>query len=61
MKTIFELDSLAFPLKVERSSRGYRVTYGQQVVNNLTYKEAAHELGECIFHALGCEGLMEDE
>ena len=35
------------------------VTYGSQVKDNLTYAEAARELGSCIMHALACEGHVE--
>lgn len=61
METIFTLDSLAYPITVEREKRAYRVKYGARVVGGLSYEEAAHELGECIFHALACEGkTLED-
>lgn len=36
----------------------YRVVYGQQTKPFLDYTEAAHELGECIMHALQCEGRL---
>lgn len=62
MKTIFTLDSLAYPITVERGERAYNVKYGAHVARRLAYEEAAHELGECIFHALACEGkTLEDE
>lgn len=61
METIFTLDSLAYPIAVERGWRTYNVKYGAHVVRRLSYVEAAHELGECIFHALTCEGkTLED-
>ena len=56
METIFTLDSLAYPIAVERGWGTYNVKYGAHVVSGLSYEEAAHELGECIFHALACEG-----
>lgn len=60
METIFTLDSLAYPITVERG-RTYSVKYGAHVVRRLSYVEAAHELGECILHALACEGkTLED-
>lgn len=50
---------LVFDIKVEQSAHGkFRVTYGKQVRRDLDYVEAAHELGECIFHALACEGKV---
>ena len=61
METVFRLDSFGFPITVERGERTYRVKYGAHVVSRLSYVEAAHELGECIFHALACEGkTLED-
>jgi len=35
------------------------ITSGKQVKMGLTRTEAAHELGECIFHALECAGKLE--
>lgn len=37
----------------------YTVVYGQAVKTGLDYKDAAAELGECIFHALQCEGELD--
>ena len=60
MKTIYENTALAFPVKLEMLHSGrFRVTYGQQIRTNLTYAEAAKELGECIMHALGCDGAFD--
>lgn len=53
-----------FPVKVsqhEDAKKLFRVTYDQQVKDNLTYTEAAHEFGECVFHALACEGELDNE
>lgn len=44
----------------QRASKLFRVTYGKQVQDNLTYAEAAHEFGECVFHALSCEGAIDN-
>ena len=61
METIFTLDSLAYPIAVEREKRAYRVKYGARVVCSLSYVEPAHEPGGCILHALACEGkTLED-
>lgn len=37
------------------------VTYGLQRKTNLTYAQASKELGECIFHHLACEGMLDNE
>jgi hypothetical protein len=36
------------------------VKYGSQVKPFLNYGEAAKELGECIMHALACEGKLDN-
>lgn len=61
MNTCINLDTLAFPIKVEQDSkRKFTVTYGKQIKKNLTYTEAAHEFGECVFHALACDGKLDN-
>ena len=58
------MQDLPFELKLEQSEskRGrFRVTYGKQVSNNLVYSEAAALYGECLFHALACAGLLDNE
>lgn len=65
MKTLFETKIAGFDIKLTRSEarpRGsnYAVSYGKQFNCHLTYEEAAKELGECILHALACEGKLDD-
>jgi hypothetical protein len=38
----------------------FRVTYGCQVTDNLTYEQASAEFGSCLLHAATCEGLAND-
>lgn len=53
---------LAYPVTVEQNARGlFRVTYGQQVKDGLTYSEAAREFGKCVFHALACDGKLDEK
>lgn len=65
MKVCFELSAdLSFAIKLEQheDKRGhFRVTYGLQVKDNLTYAQASKEFGECVFHALACEGQLNNE
>lgn len=62
MKTCITLPTLAFPVTVEQNSRGaFRVTYGQQIKTGLDYAEAADEFGKCVFHALACDGALDNE
>ena len=60
-KTVLEMNDLAFPIKLEQSGpENFAVTYGQQIHAGLTYAEAAHEFGECVFHALACDGRLDN-
>jgi hypothetical protein len=43
----------------KRSANNFAVTYGKLVKVGLTYAEAAKELGQCIMHALACEGKLD--
>lgn len=64
MKTVYSTDSHAYPIKVEQSESKaglFRVTYGLQVKSNLTYAQAAKEFGKCMFHALACEGRLNND
>ena len=64
MKPVFETNLAGFPIKVEQREDKYgrfKVTYGKQVRDGLCYSEAARELGLNIFHALACEGKLDNE
>lgn len=46
-------------LKIEQQTNRkalFRVTYGLQVNDELTYEEACNKVGEAILHALCCNG-----
>lgn len=59
MTTCIELKEHA--IKVEQDSRRrFRVTYFKQVRSDLNYAQAAHEFGECVFHALACEAKLDN-
>jgi len=67
-KTVFTWGAPAFgqpqTVKVEQRQNKaalLRVTYGLQVKDGLTYAQAARELGECIFHALACDSILNNE
>lgn len=62
MRTCIDLPQ--HEIKVEQHedrNKLFRVTYGKQVMPNLTYHEAATELGFSLFHALACEGKLDNE
>ena len=44
----------------DNSTLLFGVTYGLQVKEGLTYSQASKELGECIFHHLACESLLDN-
>jgi hypothetical protein len=62
MITVINLENLAFPLKVEQGQNNlFTVTYGTQTKRGLSYEKAAQEFGECMFHALACEGTLRNK
>jgi hypothetical protein len=64
MQTVFETNEFAFPIKVEQHDGRkalFKVTYGLQSRHHLTYLSAATELGLIMFHALACEGKLNNE
>lgn len=50
-----------FDIKLEQypHSTLFKLTYGKQVMERLTYEQAAHETGEALLHCLACEGKIE--
>jgi len=53
-----------FAIKMAQNKGGKRlfnVTYGQSAYVGLSYAEAAETLGECVFHALACDGKINNE
>lgn len=58
---IFETNDTGYPVTVRQAAdRTFSVQYGKQLRTNLSYAEAAQELGSCIFHGLACESKIED-
>lgn len=63
MRTCWQTEELAFPIKLEQSENRlgrFRVTYGKQVRSGLSYGDAAKELGSAIMHALACDGQLDN-
>jgi hypothetical protein len=63
MKICFETREFDFPIKLEQQTRGrkrFRVTYGLQVSDLLTYQQAATELGTCLLHAMALADLVDN-
>jgi hypothetical protein len=43
----------------QRGENGlFKVTYGLQVHENLTYAQACMDFGAAVFHALACDGKL---
>lgn len=62
MKRCYSMPDLDVHLDQSESKTGlFKVTYGLQIKSGLTYVEAAHEFGECVFHALACESKLDNE
>lgn len=64
MRTCYETQIAGFPVKIEQSENRhgrFTVTYGEQVKPDLSYVEAAREFGLCVFHALVCDGSLNNE
>lgn len=49
-----------FTVTLWQNRSGFAVVYGLQLTATLTYAQAAQELGECLMHALSCQGAMSD-
>ena len=51
-----------YPVILKQNKRlTFTVHYGANRYKNLSYAEAAHRFGECVFHALSCEGKINNE
>jgi hypothetical protein len=56
-----ETPGLAFPIQLlQAGPDDFTVIYGKQVRTGLTYARAASEYGEAIFHALACDGKLDN-
>lgn len=60
-RVIFEAEN--YDIKLEQGGgrrKLFTVTYGKQVSDNLPYNRAAEEFGRVLFHALACEGKLDN-
>lgn len=56
-----ELETPWGPIKLEQNGRNdFRVTYGKEVHDGLTYSQAARKLGEAQMHFLACLGKLDN-
>lgn len=61
MNEVFKTVIAGYEIKMCKDKRKdiFTVKYGSDVRSKLNYTQAAQELGECIMHALACEGVVE--
>lgn len=61
MKKLVWKTTIAWDITLTQQGRDrFTVQYGAQVKKDMDYVAAAHELGACIFHALACEGNLDN-
>lgn len=58
--TVFKDGDYAVEL-FQTSANKYMVLYGADQRPGLTWLQAAHEFGECVFHSLQCAGKIDRE
>ena len=62
MTTVFKTEIAGYEITLQKGSDNtFIVGYGYQQYKTNSYQQAAKELGECIMHALSCEGKLFDE
>lgn len=47
-----------FTVSLWQNRSGFAVVYGLQLTTPLTYSQATQELGECLMHAMSCQGAL---
>lgn len=57
---VFETGDTLVQLR-QFKNKQFRVTYGQDTRDDLGYRDAAHNLGYCLMHALACAGRIDNE
>lgn len=59
MRTVWECNTLAFPIALALDGQTFVVVYGKQITRCRDYAHASKQLGECIMHALACDGWLD--
>lgn len=61
MKRVASFTGDAVDIRLDQhKNKKFRVIYGLQVKSQLTYEQAAIELGSCIMHAAACAGHLDN-
>jgi len=63
MKTVIEttVENQYSVTVAQHRNSAFTVTYGADITSGLDWVDAAHRYGECVFHALQCQGLIEED
>jgi hypothetical protein len=57
---IFKTKLAGYDITLDRKTKNkFTVRYGEQYKDSMGRHGAAKELGQCIFHALQCEGKLD--
>lgn len=57
----WKYDNLGFPIELWQTGLDeFKVVYGKQSNGELSYGQAATELGGSIMHALACDGKLDN-
>ena len=60
MKLCFETEIAGYKIALYQTGGTFTVIYGCHKVEDVEYGQACQELGQCIFHALACEGKLDN-
>jgi len=62
MKTVTVFTDGDHSVTLDKAANGtFRVTYGMQIEDKLSYPVAAKLFGECVFHSLECAGKLDND
>lgn len=61
MKLCFETEIAGYKIVLYKTKKTFTVIYGCHKVEDLKCGQASQELRQCIFHALACEGKLDNE
>lgn len=60
-RKIFKLELDSFNIELIQTGKNrFKVIYGLQVKEDLSYNQAATELGRSILHCLSCDGKIQE-
>lgn len=61
-KLCYMIKNGQYPISIyQHGPDNFRIQYGLQIKDHLSYADAAKEFGECVFHFLACESKLDNE